>query len=63
VLFSSLLSPYIHMHKHGYKHTLTHTQAYTNACNRARARDLFAITQACILVIAQKCPFLTRIQT
>ena len=30
----------------------TRTQTYTNACNRARARDLFAITQACILVIA-----------
>ena len=31
----------------------TRTQTCTNACNRARARDLFAITQACILVIAQ----------
>ena len=30
----------------------TWTKIYTNACNRARARDLFAITQACILVIA-----------
>ena len=30
----------------------TRTQIYTNACNRTRARDLFAIAQACILVIA-----------
>ena len=30
----------------------TRTQTHTNAYNRARARDLFAITQACILVIA-----------
>ena len=30
----------------------TRTQTYTNACNRARARDLLAITQACVLVIA-----------
>ena len=30
----------------------TRTQTYTNAYNRARARDLLAITQACVLVIA-----------
>jgi hypothetical protein len=35
----------------------TRTQTYTNACNRARARDLLAITQACILVIAHYLSF------